>query len=67
MNLPAYNFRLVEEAAWTFAITAAIFVGTAFVATDDLTDWRTWLVGVGLGGARSGVGAVLALLTKPAP
>jgi hypothetical protein len=65
--MPKYEFKLVEEAAWSFLVSAIVFAGSAFLLTDDATDWRTWAVAAALGAARSGVGAVLAVLTRPKP
>ena len=64
-----YNFRLAPEALWLIINTVIgtllveILAGLAGFQNGDLTDLRTWLIGLGYGLARTLIGAILAVAT----
>ena len=64
-----YDFKTLEELAWGAAVAALTFALTALVASDSVTDWRPWLVGVLAGAGRAAAGYVLSRIgggaTKP--
>lgn len=54
-----YEVKYLEEACWAVGIGALSYVLIAFVATDSMTDWNTWIPAVGLGAARAAAGIFL--------
>jgi|TARA_R100000049_G_C1938384_1_gene82299 hypothetical protein len=62
--LATYNFKVAQELAWAVGVAASVYVLSAFVAADSVSNWREWAVVVGSGAARAAAGVVLAFLTK---
>lgn len=66
---PLYNFRLAPEAIWLIVNTVLgtllveLMAGLAGFQNGDLTDLRTWGIGLAYGLARTLIGAVLAAAT----
>lgn len=61
-----YTFKLWEEAGWASLYAFATFVLTAFLASDGVTNWKTWAITLFIGALRAAVGAALAyLVPKP--
>lgn len=60
-----YTFKFWQEAGWTLGVTMLVYVLTAFIQGEGVTDWHAWGLAVLLGAARSGAGALLSLITKP--
>ena len=57
-----YNFKFWEELVWGAIVAAVVFVLTAFVASDGVDDWTTWLIAIGSGAARAAAAVVLTKL-----
>lgn len=66
MKSPAYNFKLIQEAAWAGGVALLVFVLTAALGLAEVTDWSAWAVSLGTGCARAVAGAILAVVVpKP--
>ena len=65
MNGIAYNFRLGPEALWLIVNTVVGAVLTTLMTTDftSITDYKAWLIGLGIAAARTLIGAILAAAT----
>lgn len=63
--MPRYDFKFWQELAWSVGISFAIFILTAFLGSEDTTDWTVWAKTVALGGARSAAGIIIAAFSKP--
>lgn len=66
MKLPTYDMNWWAEAGWAAFITALVFLLTAFVASEGVTDWKVWLIATATGAARAAAGALLSkIVPKP--
>lgn len=59
-----YDFKWVPELAWAGGVAVLVFVLTALLGLEDVTDWKTWLISLGTGAARAFAGAALAVLGR---
>lgn len=61
-----YDFKAWEELFWFVLVAVATVVLQALAEFDPerISDWRTWLVGIGAAAVRAGAGAALAWLAK---
>ncbi len=60
-----YDFKLVQEVAWGAVVAALVFLGTAFLQSGSVTDWKAWTIAALAGAARAAVAVVVAALTRP--
>ena len=62
---PAYNFRLAPEAIFLVVNTVVGAGLTTLLTTDfaNITDWKAWALGFGIGVLRTAIGALLAAAT----
>lgn len=59
-----YTFKALQEIAWGAVVAFLVFLGTAFLATESVTDWRAWAIAAVAGAARAAVAVIVAALTK---
>lgn len=52
MNNPAYTIKWLEETAWAVGIAVVVLLLTTLTGIESVTDWKTWIVGVGTASVR---------------
>ena len=62
-----YNFKGWQELSWFVLVAVATTALQALVEFDPaaVTDYRAWIISLGVASMRAGAGAALAWLTKP--
>lgn len=62
--MPAYHFRLTQEAIWFLANATFVYVCSFAITQSDWTDWKHWAPALAIGLFRT-VGGLFFALTGP--
>ena len=60
-----YDYKKLQELAWFVLVTGSVAVLQVVLEAESILDYKTWLLAASSAGVRAGVGALLAVLTKP--
>ena len=59
-----YNFKAVPELLFFAVVSAAVYLLSEYLTTNEATDWRVWIVAAGGGASRVAAAALIAGFTK---
>jgi hypothetical protein len=61
-----YNIKWLEETGWAVLIAVAVFVLTAALGIETVSDWKAWAISLGTGSVRIVAATVLNQIRKMA-